>query len=232
MSGMSEQPARDPRLLRASHQDREQVAVVLHTAMAEGRLEVAELEERLDAVYRAKTLGELEPLTRDLPGHRAVSESAVALPVRTPESGPEAAPPGMVSRIGGGYSASSTAVAVMSGTRRAGRWVVPRQFTAVAVMGGIELDLSQARFAERQVTITAVAVMGGVEILVPEDVTVVVSGMGLMGGFEDNARSEGYPGGPVLRVNGVAFWGAVEVKRAKPVDKRIDGGPGGPAALR
>lgn len=212
MAGMSELPARDPRLLRASHQDREQVAAVLHTAMAEGRLEVAELEERLDAVYRAKTLGELEPLTHDLPGHRSMPGSGVTLPARPLET------PGIVSRIGGGYPTSSTAVAVMSGAKRTGRWVVPRQFSAVAVMGGIELDLSQARFAERQVTITAVAIMGGIEILVPPDVTVVVSGIGLMGGFDDNARSEGYPGGPVLRVNGLSFWGGVEVKRAKPVD--------------
>ncbi|MDP9776455.1 hypothetical protein J2S58_000078 [Nakamurella flavida] len=217
---MTEQPDRDPRHLRASNQDREQVAVALHTAMAEGRIEVPELEERLDAVYRAKTLGELEPLTSDLPGHRPVTAAGVALPAPPPEPGS----PGIVSRVGGGYPTSSAAVAVMSGATRSGRWVVPRQFTAVAVMGGVELDLTQARFAERQVTITAVAVMGGIEITVPADVTVLVSGIGLMGGFEDHARSDGYPGGPVLRVNGLALMGGVEVKRGRLPEQITDDG--------
>jgi len=45
----------------------ERVAKILHDAMAEGRLTVSELEERLDKVYAAKTFGELEPLLRDLP---------------------------------------------------------------------------------------------------------------------------------------------------------------------
>ncbi|MGY4902865.1 DUF1707 SHOCT-like domain-containing protein [Streptomyces sp. 900116325] len=35
--------------------------------MAEGRLTAEEHAERVDAVYRAKTVGELEPLVRDLP---------------------------------------------------------------------------------------------------------------------------------------------------------------------
>ena len=213
---MSDLPARDPRLLRASNQDREQVAVALHAAMAEGRLEVGELEQRLDEVYRAKTLGELEPLTRDLPAHLTPTDTGTGLAPRAPE-GPVAAG-SAVSRIGGGYPTSSAAVAVLSGSTRRGRWVVPRQFTAVAVMGGVDLDLTQARFGEREVTITAVAVMGGIEITVPDDVTVMVNGLGLMGGFEDNARLEGTPGGPVLRVNGLAFWGGVNVKRAEPLE--------------
>jgi Domain of unknown function (DUF1707) len=53
--------------LRAGTVDRERVADALREAFAEGRLEVDELDQRLAAVYRAKTLGELRPLTADLP---------------------------------------------------------------------------------------------------------------------------------------------------------------------
>ncbi|KIX70284.1 hypothetical protein SF12_21165, partial [Streptomyces sp. MBRL 601] len=53
--------------LRASDADREKVAERLRDAMAEGRLDMDEFGERLDAVYRARTYAELEPLTRDLP---------------------------------------------------------------------------------------------------------------------------------------------------------------------
>ena len=53
--------------LRASDADRERVAEVLRQAAGDGRLTLEELDERLDAVYAAKTYAELEPVTRDLP---------------------------------------------------------------------------------------------------------------------------------------------------------------------
>jgi hypothetical protein len=198
-------PSTDPGRLRASNADRERVAGVLHTAMAEGRLTVGELQERLDAVYASKTVGELEPLTRDLPGHQPLA----AAPSPLPAAG---------GRVGG-YPTSTTAIAVMSGAERKGRWVVPRQFHAVAFWGGIEIDLTQARFAEAEVSITAIAVMGGIEIIADDSVTVVVDGVGVMGAFEDHVRSEPVPGRPVVRVNGFAFWGGIEVRRPKSGSK-------------
>lgn len=57
--------------MRAGHADRETVVARLNTAFAEGRLEVAELDERIAAAYAAKTLGELVPLTADLPAVQA-----------------------------------------------------------------------------------------------------------------------------------------------------------------
>jgi hypothetical protein len=52
---------------RASDAEREAVADRLRTAAAEGRIEPAELEERLSDVYSARTRSQLESLTRDLP---------------------------------------------------------------------------------------------------------------------------------------------------------------------
>lgn len=57
--------------IRASDADREQVADRLRAACAEGRLSADELSARLDRCLRAKTLGELRPLTADLPAPRA-----------------------------------------------------------------------------------------------------------------------------------------------------------------
>ena len=201
----------EPFRLRASHADRERVAGVLNTAMAEGRITVPELEERLEVVYRAQLIGELEPITRDLPGH-ALLWSGSAGPVATGA----AAPAPLEGRRVGGRPDSTVAMAVMSGAERKGDWVVPRQFTAVAVMGGVELDLTDARLAEAEVTITAVAIMGGVEITVPDDIDVNVSGVGIMGGF-DRPAQRGAPTAarrPLLRINGVAVMGGVEVRRS------------------
>jgi hypothetical protein len=54
--------------IRAGNDDREKVVKQLNDAFSEGRLELSELEERVSAAYAAKTVGELRPLTADLPG--------------------------------------------------------------------------------------------------------------------------------------------------------------------
>ena len=53
--------------LRISDEDRHQVAELLRQAAGEGRIDLDELDERLEATYPAKTYGELVPITVDLP---------------------------------------------------------------------------------------------------------------------------------------------------------------------
>ncbi|MFL5817735.1 MAG: DUF1707 domain-containing protein [Conexibacter sp.] len=54
-------------LLRASDAERERTATLLRDHAAAGRLTPEELDERLDVAYAARTVGELEELTHDLP---------------------------------------------------------------------------------------------------------------------------------------------------------------------
>jgi hypothetical protein len=56
----------DPRL-RASDADRERTATLLSEHHAVGRLTAEEFDERVEAAYAAKTLGELDALLADLP---------------------------------------------------------------------------------------------------------------------------------------------------------------------
>ncbi|MGO9080803.1 MAG: DUF1707 domain-containing protein [Streptosporangiaceae bacterium] len=58
--------AADPRI-RASDDDRDRTASLLREHHAAGRLDPAEFNERLDRVYEAKTLSELDELLSDLP---------------------------------------------------------------------------------------------------------------------------------------------------------------------
>lgn len=53
--------------LRCSDADRDKVADQLREHYAEGRLDLDEFQERTNAVYAAKTFGDLAPLTADLP---------------------------------------------------------------------------------------------------------------------------------------------------------------------
>ena len=197
--------------LRASDADRERVADVIRQAAGDGRLTMEELDERLDAVYAAKTYAELEPITRDLP-----QTPGGAAPAPVPAGDPQ--------RFGA-EPTSHGAFAIMGGFSRKGDWVVPEEFTAFAFMGGGEIDLRDARYAARTATIHAVTFMGGIEITVPEDANVRVTGLGIMGAFDHQSGGTGEPGGPTIIVNGVAFMGAVEVKRRplkKPGREKLD----------
>ena len=54
--------------IRASDEDRSRAAAALGEHYAAGRLTLEEFQERLDKVYAATTLGELDRLMADLPG--------------------------------------------------------------------------------------------------------------------------------------------------------------------
>ncbi len=196
--------------MRASDADRERVANVLREAAGDGRLTMDELDERLDAVYAAKTYAELEPITHDLPGAGAFS-----VPAAAPAA---AADPARY----GGEPSSDGAVAILGGFTRKGDWVAPKNFNAFMFMGGAEIDLREARFAEREVTINVVAIMSGCEITVPEDATVRVTGIGVMGTFDHANPGAGSPDGPVITVSGLAFMGSVDVRRKPPRKSKRD----------
>jgi hypothetical protein len=59
----------DPAQLRVSDDDRHKVAEILRMAAGEGRIDLDELDERLEATYAAKTYADLVPITVDLPAH-------------------------------------------------------------------------------------------------------------------------------------------------------------------
>lgn len=201
--------------MRASDTDRELVADRLREAAGHGRLTMDELEERLELAYSARTYAELEPLTRDLPA----AGTTAPLPAAATGTAP--------ARVGG-TPGRSWSIAIMSGSTRRGRWVVPRRYNAFAFWGGVVIDLRDAGFAEQETVIRANAVMGGIEIIAPPDVDIRVEGIGLMGGYDDITSSQLEPpphGAPIVRVTGIAFWAGVSVRRKvpknaqKPVDK-------------
>jgi hypothetical protein len=57
-----------PDELRAADADRERVAATLRAHTSAGRITPDELDDRLTAVYAARTIGELRRILADLPG--------------------------------------------------------------------------------------------------------------------------------------------------------------------
>ncbi|WP_240135614.1 DUF1707 domain-containing protein [Streptomyces sp. MUM 178J] len=203
--------------MRASDAERERVAERLRDAVAEGRLDMEEFEERLDAAYKARTHGDLEPLVRDLP---ALAGAGGAQPAPSGDRSPG----GWARRIGG-TATSRMAFACCGGFGRKGGWTVGRRFTAFTLMGGGELDLRDARFEDREVVIRCFSIMGGVHVVVPPDLNVDVTGIGFMGGFGESGSVEAAPdpAAPRVTVTGFALMGGVGVerKRTKAEKRRL-----------
>ena len=211
MEGQARDPGhdvtrRDPAQLRVSDADRHAVAEVLRKAAGEGRIDLDELDERLEATYGAKTYADLVPLTADLP---------VA---GTPHATPAPTTPRPSLPVPGGPTYTSS-FAVMSETKRQGAWEVPAKHNAAALMGSVVLDLREAHLTAHETVIEAYAIMAGVDIIVNAWTRVVVDGVGIMGDFSEarpKVDAELGPHSPVVRVRGLALMGAVNVRR-KPM---------------
>jgi hypothetical protein len=99
----------DPRI-RASDEDRDRAATLLREHHAVGRLTAEEFNERLDKVYAARTMGDLDGLLADLPGIDLYHLPDASLPrYRAPAAGHGSLPSvwaqSHVARSGGRFSA-------------------------------------------------------------------------------------------------------------------------------
>ncbi|WP_406285875.1 DUF1707 domain-containing protein [Embleya sp. NBC_00896] len=196
--------------LRASDADRDRYVNILRDALAEGRLTSDEHAERVDAALAAKTVSELEPLVRDLP----VPTATTYRPAAT-----GAVPP---------RPAKSNMFAFWSSSTRKGRWRAGGRLNAVAIMGGIVVDLTEAVFEEPEMVINVFTMWGGVDIKIPEGVTVRDHGLGIMGGFEVHEQYTDDPNAPTIVVKGVAIMGGVTVRVKRRKDQRKRGLEGDP----
>ncbi|MGV9554320.1 DUF1707 SHOCT-like domain-containing protein [Streptomyces sp. NPDC003401] len=198
--------------LRASDADRDRIADILREALAEGRLTADEHAERVEGVLAAKTVGELDVFVRDLPAaHRPQVSAPVPAPNR-PTAGSVPADP------------DDTLVAVLSAAGRKGRWRAGRRIHAYAVLGSVDIDLSEAVFEYRQVVIKAFAVFGSVDIRVPENVSLRGTGGGVLGTFEVRTLDSPDPDAPVVYVDGWSVLGSVDARprRGKVVADILD----------
>ncbi len=166
-------------ILSGEHAERERAKVIeaLTEHFAQDRLSLEELELRLDRVYAASTPSALSEVISDLPAlaqPTAVAQPRSAVPAR--EKGKE-----------------KTLVAFMSGVSRKGPWPVPETVNAIAIMGGIELDLRFAQLTAPVTEIQIFALMGGVEVIIPPGVRVESEGFAFMGGFGNDVGDPGIP---------------------------------------
>ena len=153
----------------------------------------------MDRATTAKTRAELDRLVADLPTDAGAASSAVA------ERGP-GRPSWHISPIGG-LSAS-------------GPWRMERNVIVVSLIGGADLDLSQAQLAAPEVTLTKVSLLGGVSIGVPPGIRVDASGFSLIGGTSVDAGPEPGPGAPTVHIRAFSLLGGTRIYRGGPASQR------------
>lgn len=199
---MGELEGHDPTRMRISDADRHKVAEVLRNAAGEGRLDLDELDERLELAFAAKTYADLIPITADL---HAAPRSEVPVPRQA------AGLP-----MGPGHASST---AIMGECKRRGAWQVPENHAAFALMGSVLIDLREATLSSRDTTINASVIMGEVKVIVPAHFNVIVDGTPIMGDYgqgKDKVPAAIGPDSPTITVRGLALMGSVSVTRLPP----------------
>jgi predicted membrane protein len=109
-------------------------------------------------------------------------------------------------------SSTVSALAIWSGADRKSSSSDFRGGELTAIMGGCELDLTQARIAEGEAVLDLFAFWGGIEIHVPPDWKVVSQVTAFMGAYEESAQSAPADSTQRLVLRGLAVMGAIEVK--------------------
>jgi len=186
-------PRQAPRDLRASDADRDRTLALLADAVSDGRLTMDEHADRVQRACTARTLGELAELTADL----AVSS---AQPVR----------------LDGGRVISG----IFGPARRDGRWVVPENLTVTAMFGEVEVDFTQAILQARHVQLYATVVGGRLRLIVPDGVSVLMTGHAMLGSKRGGTPPPADPGTPVIEVKALVLGGQVIV-RTPPKSRRF-----------
>lgn len=178
--------------IRISDADREHAAARLQQALADGRITLTELEERLGVVYAARYTTDLLPPFADLPGGEVVPG------VRAPAPASPDRP--LVLRSG------------MGALRRTGTWTVPSHIRVQSAMGSVVLDFCDTTLPPI-VDVTLELGAGSARLLVPNgataDVDAMVSGMGTV---RSRVASMAVPGQTHFHVHGRSVMGSVMVR--------------------
>jgi hypothetical protein len=185
--------------VRASDDERHRVVEALGEHAAEGRITLAELEDRVARAFAVTNRSELAELTHDLPA------------LTTSHTAADAAPD---------HGRSTTWLfAFMGGSTRRTRRLAGR-VNLIAIMGGDNLDLREVEIEGRELTINAFSLMGGADIYVPDSLEVELSGSAIMGGNDERGSPRRpRPGAPTIRIRSFAVMGGVEVWRV-PTESR------------
>lgn len=200
-----------PPLTRA----REQKITELSSHFANDDLTLEDLERRIERVYKAVSLAELDAITADL---QSLPQAGAAGTVDK-RLAPNA------SRAPGTYVPNSGRIlSIMGESRRMGRWQVPQRLDVVSVMSDMKIDLTQAVMPAGIVEIDMRVVWAACKLVVPPGMRVINELHSIMASVhskaDDVAASSSGAFAPTIRLTGLALMSEVKVvvrRREDPV---------------
>lgn len=203
-----------PALTRA----REQKISELSQHFANDDLSLDDLERRIERVYHAASIAELDAITADLRAAPLATSSAQPLPST---GGPPVV-----------YDRSNLPVrdgrllAIMSETRRTGRWQVPPRLDVVCLMSDTKIDLTHAVMPPGGAEFHVRSVWAACKIIVPPEMRVINEMHAVMASVTSKAQEMDPVGvaraGPVLRLTGTALMAEVKVIVRRREDPLVD----------
>ena len=193
---------------------REQKISELSQHFANDDLSLDELERRIELVYKAGTIAELEAITADL------RVAALALAARDAIS---VAP----RRVLAADARRGRLLAIMGESRRTGRWLVPGELRVVSLMSDTRLDLTQAVMATGTSEIHLSVVWSACRLIVPPGMRVINEMHAIMSSVTSSADEMDPPGSsrtdaPTIRLTGTALMAEVKVvvrRREDPIEE-------------
>lgn len=189
-----------PSLTRA----REQKISELSQHFANDDLSLDELERRIELVYKAGSIAELDSITADL------RPSPVSAGMTLANAAPrQQIVTAMEARRG-------RLLAIMGESRRTGRWLVPSEFRVVSLMSDTRLDLTQAVMASGVAEIHVTAMWSSCRLIVPPGMRVINEMHAVMASVTSSADEMDPPGvtrtnAPTIRLTGTALMAEVKV---------------------
>jgi hypothetical protein len=205
-----------PSLSRA----REQKISELSSHFANDDLTLEDLERRIERVYKAATVAELDTITADLGS--APGTAAARAPGTHPASNAAQFPSTQSANHG-------RILSIMGETRRMGRWQVPQQLDVVSVMSDTKIDLTQAVMPSGIVEIDMRVVWAACKVVVPPGMRVINEVHAIMASVRSKAddveAARGAPFPPTIRLTGIALMAEVKVvvrRREDPISSDED----------
>jgi hypothetical protein len=190
---------------RIGHAEREETAERLREAAGLGRIDLDELDERLERAYAARTQPELDALVADLrPQRGAVARPSSAVPV----SGHRPDDP-LVLAAGAGS------------VKRKGHWELPPWVKISPAMGSVKIDCREAVVLSDVVEVEVVGSMGSATIVVPEGWAANVDRVSPgLGSLKNKLPTVAEPGCPTLVLRGQLGAGTVRLRHANWWERR------------
>lgn len=114
-----------------------------------------------------------------------------------------------------------TVVNILGGSNRSGQWTVPSEVRILSILGGSDIDFTDAIFTTPNVTVRVFCLLGGNNIYVPENVNVISKAFCILGGIENTAPSIASRQAPTITIEGVVMLGGLDIKIKRTIKEKF-----------